>query len=77
MKHTTITLHNNTEYDHHKLLISDHLFLQLAELSIHGLQADSCLLELLMCCSDQMAAPVRRLTGVFQLKERNNKVEHE
>lgn len=54
-----------------ELLISDHLFLQLAELSRCGLQADSSLLELLMCCSHQVAVPVRRLTRTFQLTERH------
>lgn len=59
-----------------ELLVPDHLFLQLAELRGHGLQAYSCLLELLVCCSNQVAAPVRRLTSIFQLMERN-KVENE
>lgn len=49
------------------LLLLTHLFLQLAELSGHGLQADPGLLELLMRGSHQVAAPVCRLTGVFQL----------
>lgn len=52
----TSILHKNPERE---LLIPDHLFLQLAELSGHGLQADSCLLELLVRRSNQVAAPVR------------------
>lgn len=59
------------------LSISDHLFLQLAELRGHGLQTDSGLLELLVGCSNQVAAPVRRQTSVIQLTERNKKVENE
>lgn len=59
------------------LPISDHLFLQLAELRGHGLQTDSGLLELLVGCSNQVAAPVRRQTSVIQLTERNKKVENE
>lgn len=52
-----------------------HLFLQLAELSRHGLQADSRLLQLLVCRSDQVAAPVGRLTGIFQLTEETTRLE--
>lgn len=53
-----------------------HLFLQLAELSRHGLQANSCLLQLLVCRSDQVAAPVGRLTGIFQLTEGTTRLEN-
>lgn len=47
--------------------VSFHLFLQLAQLCRSGLQADAGLLQLLMRCSNQVAAPVGRLTSIFQL----------
>lgn len=50
-------------------LLDVHLLLQLTELRGRGLQTDSYLLQLLVCRSHQVAAPVRRLTSVFQLKK--------
>ena len=48
-----------------------YLFLQLAELAGHGLQADACLLELLVGRPHQVAAPIRRLARVLQLTGRH------
>lgn len=50
-----------------KRLLSSHLFLQLAQLCRHGVQADPGLLQLLVRRSDQVAAPVGRLPRIFQL----------
>lgn len=48
-------------------LLSSHLFLQLAQLCGRGLQPDARLLQLLVRSSNQVAAPVGRLTSIFQL----------
>lgn len=49
-------------------LIIAHLFLELGQLSRHALHPHTCLLQLLMSCSNQMAVSICRMTCILQLK---------